>query len=84
MQSTRDIQRKIRTVRNIQQICKAMKTVSSIKLRKAEERIVAARPYADAMRAMTAGLTDGEATHPLLAVHESLMTGWLHGPRRTR
>jgi F-type H+-transporting ATPase subunit gamma len=72
MQSTRDIQRKIRTVRNIQQICKAMKTVSSIKLRKAEERIVAARPYADAMRAMTAGLTEAEATHPLLAVRDEV------------
>lgn len=70
MLSTRDIQRKIRTVRNIQQICRAMKTVSSIKLRKAEERILAARPYADAMRGMVAGLTDGEVSHPLLAVRD--------------
>jgi F-type H+-transporting ATPase subunit gamma len=70
MLSTRDIQRKIRTVRNIQQICRAMKTVSSIKLRKAEERILAARPYAEAMRAMVAGLTDGDYSHPLLAVRE--------------
>ena len=54
MLSTRDIKRKIRTVQNIQQICRAMKTVSSIKLRKAEERIVAARPYATAMREMVA------------------------------
>lgn len=70
MLSTRDIQRKIRTVRNIQQICRAMKTVSSIKLRKAEERIFAARPYADAMRGMVAGLANAEYTHPLLSVRE--------------
>ncbi len=54
MLSTRDIKRKIRTVQNIQQICRAMKTVSSIKLRKAEERINAARPYATAMRELVA------------------------------
>ncbi|HOS44751.1 MAG TPA: ATP synthase F1 subunit gamma [Armatimonadota bacterium] len=68
MLSTRDIQRKIRTVRNIQQICRAMKTVASIKLRKAEERILAARPYADALREMVAGLADADYAHPLLAV----------------
>ncbi|OPZ84843.1 MAG: ATP synthase gamma chain [bacterium ADurb.Bin429] len=70
MLSTRDIQRKIRTVRNIQQICRAMKTVSSIKLRKAEERILAARPYTDALSEMVAGLANSEYTHPLLAVRE--------------
>ncbi len=66
MLSTRDIQRKIRTVRNIQQICRAMKTVSSIKLRKAEERIRAARPYADALAAVVARLAGDDVTHPLL------------------
>ena len=71
MLSTRDIQRKIRTVRNIQQICRAMKTVSSIKLRKAEERILAARPYADALRAMVMNLGDiGDIEHPLLATRD--------------
>ncbi|HEX2948902.1 MAG TPA: ATP synthase F1 subunit gamma [Armatimonadota bacterium] len=71
MLSTRDIQRKIRTVRNIQQICRAMKTVSSIKLRKAEERILAARPYADALRTMVMRLgAGGETSHPLLQTRE--------------
>jgi F-type H+-transporting ATPase subunit gamma len=68
MLSTRDIQRKIRTVRNIQQICKAMKTVSSIKLRKAEERIMAARPYAVALRNIVSRLSGAEYPHPLLEV----------------
>ena len=70
MLSTRDIKRKIRTVQNIQQICRAMKTVSSIKLRKAEERIVAARPYATAMREVVANLGSTESSHPLLDVRE--------------
>lgn len=72
MLSTRDIQRKIRTVRNIQQICRAMKTVSSIKLRKAEERIVAARPYASALREVVARLCGVEYPHPLLEVHSEI------------
>ncbi len=39
MRSTRDILRKIRTVRSIEQICRAMKTVASIRLRRAEQRL---------------------------------------------
>jgi len=70
MLSTRDIQRKIRTVQNIQQICRAMKTVSSIKLRKAEERILAARPYASALREVVARLGSADYAHPLLDVRE--------------
>jgi len=49
MISTRDIRRKIKTIRNIQQMCRAMKTVSLVKLQKAELRLVAARPYAERM-----------------------------------
>lgn len=45
MRSTRDIRTKIRTVRSIEQICRAMKTVSSIRLRRAEQRLGYARPY---------------------------------------
>jgi len=72
MLSTRDIQRKIRTVRNIQQICRAMKTVSSIKLRKAEERILAAQPYAQALRGMVLRLGGADYTHPLLEVRDEV------------
>ncbi len=76
MLSTRDIKRKIKTVRNIQQICRAMKTVSSIKLRKAEERILAARPYADALQQMVLNLGGaGESNHPLLQVREVKRVG---------
>jgi len=43
--STRDIKSKTRAVRNIEQICRAMKTVASIRLRRAEQRLTQARPY---------------------------------------
>jgi F-type H+-transporting ATPase subunit gamma len=66
MLSTRDIQRKIRTVINIQKITKAMKTVSNIKLRKAEERIKAASPYADALRGLVSRLDASDSNHPLM------------------
>lgn len=76
MLSTRDIKRKIRTVRNIQQICRAMKTVSSIKLRKAEERILAARPYSDALRSMVMKLGNiTDLQHPLLESREVVTSG---------
>lgn len=72
MLSTRDIKRKIRTVRNIQQICKAMKTVSSIKLRKAEEAYRQAQPYAAALQRVVARLGGIDASHPLLEVRDEI------------
>ena len=41
-----DIRRRIRSVKNTQQITKAMKMVSAAKLRRAQERVMSARPYA--------------------------------------
>jgi len=75
MLSTRDIRRKIRTVQNIQQICKAMKTVSSVKLRKAESRFRQAQPYADALLRVVARLGGVETGHPLLEVREVKRSG---------
>ena len=46
MPSLIDIRRRIRSVKNTQQITKAMKMVSAAKLRRAQERVIAARPYA--------------------------------------
>jgi F-type H+-transporting ATPase subunit gamma len=75
MLSTRDVQRKIRSVRNIEQICRAMKTVASVKLRRAEARIRAARPYADKMAEMLASLALVEIEHPLLEQRPVRTTG---------
>lgn len=46
MPSLQDIRRRIRSVKNTQQVTKAMKMISAVKLRKAQDRLVAMRPYA--------------------------------------
>jgi F-type H+-transporting ATPase subunit gamma len=56
MPSLIDFRRRIRSVKNTQQITKAMKMVSAAKLRRAQERVIAARPYAKTMREMLANL----------------------------
>jgi hypothetical protein len=51
MPSLIDIRRRIRTVRNTQQITKAMKMVAAARLRRAQERVIPARPYAGCFEA---------------------------------
>ena len=65
-----DIRRRIRSVKNTQQITKAMKTVSAAKLRRAQDRMFAARPYADQLRTVLGNLSArvGDLSHPLLEV----------------
>jgi F-type H+-transporting ATPase subunit gamma len=72
MPSTIDIRRRIRSVKNTQQITKAMKMVAAAKLRRAQERMVSARPYAAGMRAVLASVASrvDTSTHPLLAARE--------------
>jgi len=69
MAALRDIQRRIRSVQSTQKITKAMKLVAASKFRRAQERILAARPYATKMRELLGGLAGhtGDETHPLLA-----------------
>ena len=74
MPSLIDIRRRVRSVKNTQQITKAMKMVSAAKLRKAQEKALAARPYAKMLQQMLANVAEAAAqagdmeTHPLLAV----------------
>jgi F-type H+-transporting ATPase subunit gamma len=72
MPSTIDLRRRIRSVKNTQQITKAMKMVAAAKLRRAQERMMAARPYAAALREVLASIsTRVDVTkHPLLAERE--------------
>ncbi|WP_432822375.1 ATP synthase F1 subunit gamma [Trichloromonas sp.] len=68
MANLKDIKKRIVSVKNTQQITKAMKMVSAAKLRRAQEAVVASRPYADKMLEVIsslAGREDAEA-HPLL------------------
>src|SRR5215210_1593241 len=70
MASLRDIRRRIRSVRNLQQITKAMELVAASRMRRAQQRVLASRPYESAMNTMIAQLgaarREGEALHPLL------------------
>ena len=70
--NTRDIRRRIRSVKNTSQITKAMQMVAAAKMRKAQNAAVAGRSYADLLRKVLASLAglDQEATHPLLAKRE--------------
>lgn len=76
MPSTREIRRRIRTVRNISQITRAMEMVSASKMRRAQQRVTASRPYAERIDAMISDLAaiqlDQEelAAFPLLAKRE--------------
>lgn len=56
MPSLIDLRRRIRSVRNTQQITKAMKVVSAAKLRRAQDRVLAARPYAQSIQRMLANV----------------------------
>ena len=72
MPSTIDIRRRIRSVKNTQQITKAMKMVSAAKLRRAQERILATRPFAAAMRQVLSSVATrvNVEAHPLLQHRE--------------
>jgi F-type H+-transporting ATPase subunit gamma len=72
MPSLIDLRRRIRSVRNIQQITRAMKMVAAARLRRSQDRILAARPYAEALRAVVTNLASraGAGAHPLLQARE--------------
>ena len=61
MPSLIDIRRRIRSVKNTQQITKAMKMVSAAKLRRAQERVIAARPYATLLERMLSNVAAAAA-----------------------
>ncbi|MFW9604350.1 MAG: ATP synthase F1 subunit gamma [Trichlorobacter sp.] len=73
MPSLKDIKKRIGSVKNTRQITKAMKMVSAAKLRRAQDNIIAARPYASKMEEVLKSLAvnvEGDA-HPLLEVREA-------------
>src|SRR5215469_7214604 len=79
MANVLDLRRRIRSVKNMRQITKAMKMVSAAKLRRAQERALSARPYARMITSVLESLTrrvdiydpeTGNLRHPLFAVRE--------------
>lgn len=72
MASLVDLRRRLRSVKNTQQITRAMKMVAAAKLRRAQDRAIAARPYAKALREVLSSVSASvaEASHPLLDSRE--------------
>ncbi|MGH2345055.1 MAG: F0F1 ATP synthase subunit gamma, partial [Chloroflexota bacterium] len=68
MATAREIRRRIRSVKNIAKITKAMQLVAASHVRRAQQRVAEARPYADALAEILAGLATqtGKARNPLL------------------
>jgi F-type H+-transporting ATPase subunit gamma len=74
MAGSKEIRTKIKSVQNTRKITKAMEMVAASKMRKAQERMRAARPYADKVRNIAAhmGAANPEYRHPFLVKREKL------------
>src|SRR5438046_98632 len=72
MPSTRDLRRRIKSIRNTSQITKAMQMVAAAKMRKAQQAALAGRPYASLMNEVLAEVAAnaGDFTHPLMEARE--------------
>src|SRR5271169_6303741 len=89
MPSLIDLRRRIRSVKNTQQITKAMKVVSAAKLRRAQDRVLASRPYAQIIRRMLANVALAAADHQdseeiysgASGRRRAARTGWSQGAR---
>jgi len=76
MASVQDLQRRIRSIRNTRKITRAMELVAAAKLRRAESRIKALRPYAETMNELIAGVGRASSSLrlPLLEQREDVQT----------
>ena len=75
MPSMRQVRARIRVAKNIQQITKAMKMVAAARLKRAQDRVQSARPYAEQMRTVMGSLANAAGTsvaHPLLEQRASI------------
>ena len=72
MPSTKEIRGKIKSVQNTRKITKAMEMVAASKMRKAQDRMFASRPYGDKIRVICSHLAkaNSEYKHPFLVKHE--------------
>src|SRR3954470_9659211 len=72
MPSTRDIRRRIKSVKNTAQITKAMQMVAASKMRKAQQNALSGRPYAKLMNSVLAevAIDSGDFRHPLMEKRE--------------
>lgn len=79
MATIRQVRQRIKVAKNIQQITKAMKMVAAARLKRAQDRVVMARPYAETMREMMTSLAPavGGQEDPLLAARTPRNIGFL-------
>src|SRR4051812_49757794 len=72
MAGSKEIRNKIKSVQNTRKITKAMEMVAASKMRKAQERMRAARPYAEKIRDLAANLSQAtpEYKHPFMLTHD--------------
>src|SRR4051794_40401040 len=72
MASQREIKRRIKSIKNTAQITKAMQMVAASRMRRAQQRVAASRPYAEHIRAIVADVSgrSGAESHPLLVQRE--------------
>ncbi len=79
MAAGKEIRGKIKSVENTKKITKAMEMVAASKMRKAQDRMRAARPYSDKVRNIAANLSQAnpEYTHPFMMVNEAKATGFI-------
>src|ERR1700754_642142 len=76
MAAGKEIRGKIKSVENTKKITKAMEMVAASKMRKAQERMRKARPYADKVRNIAAHLSEAnpEFVHPFMVGHDEAKT----------
>src|SRR3982751_3814765 len=76
MASTQDLKRRVRSITNTRKLTRAMELVASARLRRAQQRIEAMRPYADRMMELMAGTARaaGSVRLPLLQRRENVQT----------
>ena len=74
MANAKEIRTQIKSIKNTQKITKAMEMVAASKMRKAQDRMAASRPYAEKMRTVIGHLADAspDFTHPYLAGSEEV------------
>src|SRR3569832_2755317 len=79
MAAGKEIRGKIKSVENTKKITKAMEMVAAPMMRKAQDRMRSARPYAEKVRNIAANLgkANPEYTHPFMRAHETKLAGFI-------
>ena len=79
MSAAKEIRTKIKSIKNTQKITKAMEMVAASKMRKAQERMAASRPYAERIRTVIGHLTQAnpDYKHPYLVTREVKRVGYI-------